>query len=308
MTKGIAILFVFVTTRRTYSSFLRSMLSHASAATSSKTRTTLKTSSVTLPISFTAAARSHKRTQPREKCAPRASFIGGENISLGDVHHTGLGVNRCSSSRGSFVRISNGEKRTRAKTCEKRRRRVVKCSASLALTDVLFTTGTVMVMPFYALMIAKPNSRVTRNLMESKLLWLILGILYLVAAYLSLNSEDVVRAILNAFTQQQHVGSAGAPGAATSAAAAAAAATEPFISRCLTLFSNFMSTPETACASWLHLISLDVFLARGVFLDAMEWGTPCRHSILLCCMFGPLGVLAHAFTRYAHRTFDSMFA
>ena len=303
MTKGIAILFVFVTTRRTYSSFLRSMLSHASAATSSKTRTTLKTSSVTLPISFTAAARSHKRTQPREKCAPRASFIGGENISLGDVHHAGLGVNRCSSSRGSFIRISNSEKRTRAKTCEERRR-VVKCRASLALTDVLFTTGTVMVMPFYALMIAKPNSRVTRNLMESKLLWLILGILYLVAAYLSLNSEDVVRAILNTFTQQQHVGSTGASGAAT----AAAAATEPFISRCLTLFSNFMSTPETACASWLHLISLDVFLARGVFLDAMEWGTPCRHSILLCCMFGPLGVLAHAFTRYAHRTFDSMFA
>ena len=172
------------------------MLSHASAATSSKTRTTL-TSSVTSPISVTAAARSHKRTQPRGKCAPRASIIGGENISLGDVHHAGLGVNRCSSSRGSFIRISNGEKRTRAKTCEKRRRRVVKCSASLALTDVLFTTGTVMVMPFYALMIAKPNSRVTRNLMESKLLWLILGILYLVAAYLSLNSEDVVRAILN---------------------------------------------------------------------------------------------------------------
>ena len=304
MTKGIAILFVFVTTRRTYSSFLRSMLSHASAATSSKTRTTL-TSSVTLPISFTAAARSHKRTQPREKCAPRASIIGGENNLLGDVHHTGLGVNRCSSSRGSFIRISNSEKRTRAKTCEERRR-VVKCRASLALTDVLFTTGTVMVMPFYALMIAKPNSRVTRNLMESKLLWLILGILYLVAAYLSLNSEDVVRAVLNTFTQQQHVGSTGASGAAT--AAAAAAATEPFISRCLTLFSNFMSTPETACASWLHLISLDVFLARGVFLDAMEWGTPCRHSILLCCMFGPLGVLAHAFTRYAHRTFDSMFA
>ena len=198
--------------------------------------------------------------------------------------------------------------RTRTNKGTTTRGRMVNCHASLALTDVLFTTGTVMVMPFYALMISKPNSRVTRNLMESKLLWLILGILYIAAAYLSLNSEDVVRAILNAFTHRPVVGMGSVSLSGIATAAASGASAEPFISRCLTLFSNFMSTPETACASWLHLISLDVFLARGVFLDAMEWGTPCRHSILLCCIFGPLGLLAHAFTRYVHRTFDSMFA
>lgn len=234
---------------------------------------------------------SHRRIPPsRNRCAPRA--FSKRSVELGDCCFKSGGSDRFRCSRSSS--ICNNKRRTSG--------RVVKCKASLALTDVLFTTGTVMVMPFYALMISKPNSRVTRNLMESKLLWLILGVLYIVAAYLSLNSEDVVRAILNAFTQQQ------GGNTAVSAAAAAGASAEPFISRCLTLFSNFMSTPETACASWLHLISLDVFLARGVFLDAMEWGTPCRHSVLLCCMFGPLGVLAHAFTRYAHRTIDSMFA
>ena len=233
---------------------------------------------------------SHRRIPPsKNRCAPRA--FSKRNVELGDCCFSG-GSDRFRCSRSSSIRSS--KRRTSG--------RVVKCKASLALTDVLFTTGTVMVMPFYALMISKPNSRVTRNLMESKLLWLILGVLYIVAAYLSLNSEDVVRAILNAFTQQQ------GGNTAVSAAVAAGTSAEPFISRCLTLFSNFMSTPETACASWLHLISLDVFLARGVFLDAMEWGTPCRHSVLLCCMFGPLGVLAHAFTRYAHRTIDSMFA
>lgn len=237
---------------------------------------------------------SHRRIPPsRNRCAPRAfSKRNVGVVELGDCCFKSGGSDRFRCSRSSSIR--NSKRRTSG--------RVVKCKASLALTDVLFTTGTVMVMPFYALMISKPNSRVTRNLMESKLLWLILGVLYIVAAYLSLNSEDVVRAILNAFTQQQ------GGNTAVSTAAAAGDSAEPFISRCLTLFSNFMSTPETACASWLHLISLDVFLARGVFLDAMEWGTPCRHSVLLCCMFGPLGVLAHAFTRYAHRTIDSMFA
>ena len=47
-------------------------------------------------------------------------------------------------------------------------------------------------------------------------------VLYIVAAYLSLNSEDVVRAILNAFTQQQ------GGNTAVSAAAAAGTSAEPF--------------------------------------------------------------------------------
>jgi hypothetical protein len=199
---------------------------------------------------------------------------------------------------GDFLRRRRLSSSSRTET---KKRFMAPTLSALVLTDVLFTTGTVMVMPFYALMVAKPSSRITRKLMESKMLWLVLGVLYVVAAYLSLNSEDVVRALLNAFKHQNN-------SLGITNNSATSLVVEPFLSRCLTLFSSFMSTSETACASWLHLISLDVFLARGVFLDAVEWGTPCRHSILLCCMFGPLGVLSHAITRYAHRTIDSMFA
>ena len=56
--------------------------------------------------------------------------------------------------------------------------------------------------------------------------------------------------------------------------------------------------------SWLP-VSLDMF-SGGVFLDAMEWGRVQTLDIIGCVW--SLGLLAHAFTRYVHRTFDSMFA
>ena len=94
---------------------------------------------------------SHRRIPPsRNRCAPRA--FSKRSVELGDCCFKSGGSDRFRCSRSSSIR--NNKRRTSG--------RVVKCKASLALTDVLFTTGTVMVMPFYALMISKPNSRVTR--------------------------------------------------------------------------------------------------------------------------------------------------
>jgi hypothetical protein len=36
-----------------------------------------------------------------------------------------------------------------------------------------------------------------------------------------------------------------------------------------------------------------------VLLDGLKQGVPTGHSIALCCMFGPLGVLSHLATRWA---------
>ena len=93
---------------------------------------------------------SHRMIPPsRNRCAPRA--FSKRSVELGDCCFKSGGSDRFRCSRSSSIR--NNKRRTSG--------RVVKCKASLALTDVLFTTGTVMVMPFYALMISKPNSRVT---------------------------------------------------------------------------------------------------------------------------------------------------
>lgn len=65
----------------------------------------------------------------------------------------------------------------------------------------------------------------------------------------------------------------------------------------LTLVSGILGTAETAATAWLHLLSLDLFVARGVYLDAVANGVPAAHSLTLCCMFGPCGYLAHALTK-----------
>jgi hypothetical protein len=48
---------------------------------------------------------------------------------------------------------------------------------------------------------------------------------------------------------------------------------------------------------WLHLLSLDLFVARHVYLDSLALNVPAAHSLTLCCMFGPCGYLAHTFTK-----------
>ena len=65
----------------------------------------------------------------------------------------------------------------------------------------------------------------------------------------------------------------------------------------LTLLSGFMATAETAASAWVHLLSLDLFVARHVYLDSLATGTPATHSLALCCMFGPCGFLSHALTK-----------
>lgn len=36
---------------------------------------------------------------------------------------------------------------------------------------------------------------------------------------------------------------------------------------------------------------------RAVLLDGLRNAVPTGHSVALCCMFGPLGVLSHLLTR-----------
>ena len=272
------------------SSCLRVAVQNQASAAKTTTTTTTTAAIVRLSSGYFASSSSSSSASRRRKTENQHSrfFTEAATFSLHQQKRSSItalaAINNNEMQRQRLLlrhELAGGRKRTLSL-------KKFKDLARAALADVLFTTGTVMVMPFYGLMISRPKARVTRHLMESKLLWFVLGLLYAIAAYLSLNSEDVVHAVLNAFSMENMQN-----------------ATEPFVSRCLTLFSNFMSTPETACASWLHLISLDVFLARDVFLDGAEWGTPCKHSILLCCMFGPLGVLSHAMSRYLHRRTNS---
>ena len=58
-----------------------------------------------------------------------------------------------------------------------------------------------------------------------------------------------------------------------------------------------MATAETAVTAWIHLLSLDLFVARHVYLDAIRTEVPAAHSLVFCCMFGPVGYLSHTLTK-----------
>ncbi len=69
----------------------------------------------------------------------------------------------------------------------------------------------------------------------------------------------------------------------------------------LTGIAAMFTRPAAAAASWVHLLALDLFVARFIFEDAARARPrlPAAHSLLACMMFGPSGLLCHAVTRAA---------
>lgn len=80
-------------------------------------------------------------------------------------------------------------------------------------------------------------------------------------------------------------------------------------------FAALFTQPRVVLLAWLHLLTLDLFQAkyagislhppvanpphRGVFLDGVRHGVWTAHSVVLCFMFGPLGLLSHWLTKAA---------
>ena len=203
------------------------------------------------------------------------------------------------SSASAFARggasaratMARGRRPSRAPRRYPKQSTTVVTSASFAaIPDLAFTVATVSVMPIYAVMIAKPQSAKVLALVRSKTTFWLLALCYACAAVASFTSADVFHAVRDALS---------APG-------------QGALERYVTLVSEFMATPQTASSAWVHLLSLDLFVARFVYVDSASFGStvgdlvarvPVRHSLVLCCMFGPLGLMSHAITRWLWNTF-----
>lgn len=154
------------------------------------------------------------------------------------------------------------------------------------MPETLFSIGTVSVLPLYGMMIGAPRSAVSKRLMSSKLPFVVMGCLYAAAACLVVASTGA-HGVFSAF-----VAATTAAGGAGEGAAAAS-----YMCHVLTLLSGCMATAETAASAWIHLLSLDLFVARHVYLDSLSAGVPAVHSLVFCCMFGPVGYLSHTLTK-----------
>lgn len=131
--------------------------------------------------------------------------------------------------------------------------------------ELLFALSTLLVLPFWLLMIGLPQWRLTRSLMASPYVLLPLPVLYLVLV--GLHWDLLVYLV----THPDLKGVAVALG-----------------------------RPEGALIGWLHILALDFFVGRWIYLDSQERGlhvlamAPVLWATLL---MGPLGLVMYLLVR-----------
>ncbi|KAK9830066.1 hypothetical protein WJX72_009556 [[Myrmecia] bisecta] len=135
----------------------------------------------------------------------------------------------------------------------------------------VFTAATLTVMPLYALMIGLGRTQLTRRIVESPLVFVGLGALYIVC-----------------WAQWAHAGLVPLLQHAVQSA-------QPW-PQMVTIAALFQNAHLTALA-WIHLLLLDLYQAREVYLDGLRRNVVTAHSLVFCFMFGPSGVLCHAITK-----------
>ncbi|KAL8117990.1 protein ABA DEFICIENT 4, chloroplastic-like [Apium graveolens] len=131
-----------------------------------------------------------------------------------------------------------------------------------------FTLGTAAVLPYYTLMVVAPKSELTKKSIESGIPYVTLGLLYGYLLYLSW-TPDTMRLM---FASQYWL---------------------PELSGIAKMFSSEM----TLASAWIHLLAVDLFAARQVYHDGLENKVETRHSISLCLLFCPIGIISHVVTK-----------
>ncbi len=127
--------------------------------------------------------------------------------------------------------------------------------------DLIFSASSLLVMPFWALMIFVPRWSVTTRIVRSPLVVLPAALLYAVL---------VLPAALDAFPVllQPELGSIAA----------------------------LLGTPQGATIGWVHFLAFDLFVGRFIYLDARERDISAwlvSPLLFLTLMFGPLGLATY---------------
>ncbi|GAA0156201.1 hypothetical protein LIER_13746 [Lithospermum erythrorhizon] len=142
------------------------------------------------------------------------------------------------------------------------------CLPPSLVASSVFTLGTAAVLPFYTLMVVAPRAKLTRRSVDSNIPYIVLGLLYAYLLCLSW-TPDTLRYM---FASKYWM---------------------PELSGMLKMFSNDM----TLASAWIHLLVVDLFAARQVYYDGLQNDIETRHSVSLCLLFCPIGILLHLITK-----------
>eukprot|EP00250_Pteridium_aquilinum_P015365 c22543_g1_i2 orf=408-1277(-) len=140
--------------------------------------------------------------------------------------------------------------------------------AAVQAASRLFTFGTAFVVPFYTVMILAPHASWTKKLVESSFPYAVLGVLYVYLLFLSWSPETLQLMFASKYWLPELPG-----------------------------ITRMFSSTLTVASAWLHLLAVDLFAGRQIYLDGLQQAIETRHSLALCLLFCPVGMLSHFITK-----------
>lgn len=139
---------------------------------------------------------------------------------------------------------------------------------SSQIASNVFTLGTAAVLPFYTLMVLAPKAKLTKRCMESIMPYIVLGTLYAYLLCLSWTPDTFRLMFASKYWLPELPG-----------------------------IAKMFSSEMTLASAWLHLLAVDLFAARQVFHDGLKHEIETRHSVSLCLLFCPIGIVTHFVTK-----------
>ncbi|KAL6551847.1 Short-chain dehydrogenase/reductase aba4 [Orobanche gracilis] len=139
---------------------------------------------------------------------------------------------------------------------------------SSQIASSAFTLGTAAVLPLYTFMVVAPQAQFTKKAVASSIPYIVLGLLYGYLLYRSW-TPDTIRLM---FASKYWL---------------------PELSSIAKVFSSDMAL----ASAWIHLLTVDLFAARQVYFDGLHREIETRHSVSLCLLFCPIGILVHFITK-----------
>ncbi|XP_011099554.1 protein ABA DEFICIENT 4, chloroplastic isoform X2 [Sesamum indicum] len=131
-----------------------------------------------------------------------------------------------------------------------------------------FTWGTVAVLPFYTFMVVAPRAKFTKKLAASSVPYIVLGALYAYLLCLSWTPDTIHLMFASKYWLPELPG-----------------------------IAKMFSSEITLASAWIHLLAIDLFAARQIYFDGLQNDVETRHSVSLCLLSCPIGILAHVITK-----------
>lgn len=134
-----------------------------------------------------------------------------------------------------------------------------------------FTIANVFVLPFWAFMIILPQWDWTRRILTSYLPFVGLAIVYTALFAVALTPESA----------------------------------KVLANPTLTDIARLFGQEQVAAAAWVHFLVMDLFVGRWIYWEGQRTGIWTSHSLVLCLLVGPIGLLSHIMTAAIFEQFSS---